>query len=127
MNISDRVNSQAKLLGLKHYGSGYFGPRQKGPKGEPNITHRAVEDNLMKTKKNALIPPAARIDESFENYIKKSENRLEGSDSLANIYKTMTPGQSQPKKKKLVRKALAQENLGQNAQLYTYSNETRPE
>lgn len=123
MQISDKVNAQAKLLGLKHYGSGYFGPRQKGPKGEPNITHRAVGDNLVKTKKKALIPPAQRIDESFEDYMSKSENRLDGTDSLANIYKMMTPGQGQTtKKKKLVRKALAQENLGQNAQLYTYSN-----
>ena len=56
--VSPEANATAKGLGLKHYGAGYFGPRKKGPRGEPIITHREVNGKLTKVspKKKPLIP-----------------------------------------------------------------------
>lgn len=54
--VSPEVTAQAKALGLKHWGSGFHGPRKKGPKGTPIITHRTVGDKLVRIRKTPLIP-----------------------------------------------------------------------
>ena len=41
----------------------------------------------------------SKVDENFEEYISKSSNREEGTNSVAKIYKTMTPGQKSGKKR----------------------------
>jgi len=72
----------------------------------------------MKKKGDRMVPNCVPvnedINENFEDYIKISSNREVGSNSLAMIYKTMTPGQEPnaevPDARK--RKKLAQEDAG---------------
>lgn len=46
----------------------------------------------------------SQVDENFEKFMSNPSNRLEGTNSIAEIYKKMTPGQ------KIVKKKLAQED-----------------
>ena len=63
--VSPEVNATAKGLGLKHWGSGYFGPRKKSPDGTPIITHRVNEKGVLSRvspKKTPLIPQTVKED-----------------------------------------------------------------
>ena len=67
--------------------------------------------NRIKKKVNREL--AETIDTSFEKYMIDPANREVGTNSVVQIYKSMTPGQdcvSESKKFKLVRKKLAQED-----------------
>lgn len=72
------------------------------------------EQKGTKKKGNRTVPNCVPVDESFEEYMSIPSNREVGSNSLANIYRTMTPGQEPgaeaPDANK--RKKLAQEDAG---------------
>lgn len=83
-----------------------------------------------KKKNGKTVPncvPVSEADKKFENFMKKSSNRLEGSKSLLKIYKKATPNEMakdngferttsthplvpEEKKKKIIRKVLTQED-----------------
>jgi hypothetical protein len=60
--VSPEVTAQAKSLGLKHWGSGFHGPRKKGPKGTPIITHKTVGDKLVRIRKTSVGPENIKED-----------------------------------------------------------------
>ena len=108
----NELMSQARKLGLSYYGFGRFG-RKVG--NENKVLYHSKGGKLVKVqtmnegretidqekeyKKHNRIPKkikrklAETIDTSFESYMKKPANREIGTDSLAKIYKKMTPGQ----------------------------------
>ena len=82
-----------------------IGKKNKNGREVPNCVpveegRESITTNMQKAyKKHNRIPKvikrklAETIDTSFESYMKKSANREIGTDSLAKIYKKMTPGQ----------------------------------
>lgn len=66
--VSPEVTAQAKTLGLKHWGSGFHGPRKKGPKGTPIITHRTVDNKLVRIKKTPLVPKNEIVKEDLRKW-----------------------------------------------------------
>jgi len=118
----------ARRLGLSYYGFGRFGRKVNGKntvlyhakgnqlvrninEGKKDPCWKDYQQVGMKMKNGKKVPNCVPVDEDFEDYIKEPANREFGTTSLANIYKQMTPGQLQEaKKKKFVRKKLAQED-----------------
>jgi hypothetical protein len=127
----NELMAQARKLGLSYYGFGRFG-RKVG--NENKVLFHSKGGKLVRVqtmnegresvdpkeyKKHNRIPKkvkrklAETPDDKFEKYMVDPANREIGTDSLAKIYKTMTPGQdcvSENKKVKIVRKKLAQED-----------------
>jgi hypothetical protein len=123
--------AQARKLGLSYYGFGRFGRKvgnenkvlfhSKGGKlvrvqtmneGRERVKPEEYHTN-NRIKKKIKRPLAETPDDKFENYMVDPANREIGTDSLAKIYKTMTPGQdcvSENKKVKIVRKKLTKED-----------------
>ena len=128
----NELMAQARKLGLSYYGFGRFG-RKVG--NENKVLYHSKGGKLVKVqtmnegretinqekeyKKHNRIPKkvkrklAETIDTSFEKYMIDPANREVGTNSVVQIYKSMTPGQdcvSESKKVKIVRKKLAKED-----------------
>jgi len=127
----NELMAQARKLGLSYYGFGRFG-RKVG--NENKVLYHSKGGKLVKVqtmnegrervkpeeyhtnnriKKKIKRPLAETPDDKFENYMVDPANREIGTDSLAKIYKNMTPGQdcvSENKKVKIVRKKLTRED-----------------
>ena len=132
----NELMAQARKLGLSYYGFGRFG-RKVG--NENKVLYHSKGGKLVKVqtmneeKKKGIdgkacwkgyryagtekgkdkCVPVSEMDKTFEKYIEKPSNREIGTDSLAQIYKSMTPGQdrvSENKKIKAVRKKLTRED-----------------
>ena len=97
----------------------YAGTKNNKDKCVPVKEGRETIDQEKEYKKHNRIEKkvkrklAETPDDKFENYMVDPANREIGTDSLAKIYKTMTPGQdcvSESKKVKLVRKKLTRED-----------------
>jgi cytidyltransferase-like protein len=128
----NELMAQARKLGLSYYGFGRFGRKvgnenkvlfhSKGGKLVRVQTMNEGRESINQEdeyKKHNRIPKkikrklAETPDDKFEKYMVDPANREIGTDSLAKIYKSMTPGQdcvSENKKVKIVRKKLAQED-----------------
>lgn len=128
----NELMAQARKLGLSYYGFGRFGRKvgnenkvlyhSKGGKlvrVQPMNEGRETINQEKEYKKHNRIPKkvkrklAETIDTSFEKYMIDPANREVGTNSVVQIYKSMTPGQdcvSESKKIKVVRKKLAQED-----------------
>jgi len=81
--------------------------------GRETIDQQKAYKTNNRIKKKIKRPLAETPDDKFENYMVDPANREIGTDSLAKIYKTMTPGQdcvSENKKVKMVRKKLTRED-----------------
>jgi dephospho-CoA kinase len=108
----NELMAQARKLGLSYYGFGRFGRKvgnenkvlyhSKGGKlvrvqnmneGRENIDQEKEYKKHNRIEKKIKRKLAETIDTSFESYMKKPANREIGTDSLAKIYKKMTPGQ----------------------------------
>jgi hypothetical protein len=108
----NELMAQARKLGLSYYGFGRFGRKignenkvlfhSKGGKlvrvqtmneGRENIDQEKEYKKHNRIKKKVNRPLAETVDAKFEDYMKKPANREIGTDSLAKIYKKMTPGQ----------------------------------
>lgn len=119
---------QAKRLGVQHVGDGMFGSSKDKAtlvsRGGQLFASKLDEARKMKGKdpcwkgyqmvgkkmKNGHeVPNCVPVDEAFESFIKenKPSDREWGTNSLTNIYKKDTPGQSD---KKVVKKKLKQED-----------------
>ena len=128
----NELMAQARKLGLSYYGFGRFGRKvgnenkvlyhSKGGKlvrVQPMNEGRETINQGKEYKKHNRIPKkikrklAETIDTSFEKYMIDPANREVGTNSVVQIYKSMTPGQdcvSESKKVKLVRKKFARED-----------------
>jgi hypothetical protein len=128
----NELMAQARKLGLSYYGFGRFGRKignenkvlfhSKGGKlvrvqtmneGRESINQEDEYKKHNRIKKKIKRPLAETPDDKFENYMVDPANREIGTDSLAKIYKSMTPGQdcvSENKKVKIVRKKLTRED-----------------
>jgi len=76
---------QARRLGLSYYGFGRFGRKVNG-----------INKVMFHSKGGKLVRVQTmneEINENFEKYMIDPANREVGSNSVAKIYKTMTPGQ----------------------------------
>jgi hypothetical protein len=108
----NELMTQARRLGLSYYGFGRFGRKvgnenkvlfhSKGGKlvriqtmneGRESIDQEKEYKKHNRIKKKVNRPLAETVDAKFEDYMKKPANREIGTDSLAKIYKKMTPGQ----------------------------------
>jgi dephospho-CoA kinase len=81
--------------------------------GRENIDQEKEYKKHNRIEKKVKRKLAETIDTSFEKYMIDPANREVGTNSVVQIYKSMTPGQdcvSESKKVKLVRKKLAQED-----------------
>jgi hypothetical protein len=128
----NELMAQARKLGLSYYGFGRFGRKvgnenkvlfhSKGGKlvrvqtmneGREKIDQEKEYKKHNRIEKKIKRKLAETPDDKFENYMVDPANREIGTDSLAKIYKSVTPGQdcvSENKKVKIVRKKLAKED-----------------
>ena len=74
------------------YANGWAAKWYKSKGGGWQSVNEGQEDVKM-SKKQKVKRKLASVDESFEDFMSKSSNRETGTNSLAAIYKKMTPGQ----------------------------------
>lgn len=86
---SSEIMNQARRLGLSYYGFGRFG-RKIG--GENKVLYHSKGNQLVKVQ-TMNEEKKKDINSKFEKYMIDPANREVGTDSVAKIYKTMTPGQ----------------------------------
>ena len=71
-----------------------IGMKNKNGRKVPNcVPVSEGQEKVKMSKKMKVKRKLASVDESFEDFMSKSSNRETGTDSLAKIYKKMTPGQ----------------------------------
>lgn len=103
---SNEIMNQARRLGLSYYGFGRFGRKVGGvnkvlyhSKGNQLVKVQTMNEEKYKkykmvmSKKGKVKKPLISMDENFEDFMKVPANREVGTNSVAKIYKTMTPGQ----------------------------------